>query len=71
MDAKTFSEMLKHERKRLGITQGEASRLCAVHLRTFAGWEAATNKRLQQVLMEGALARLSKASAIDAKCAIV
>lgn len=55
---KTFSEKLKAERKRIGITQLEAAGILGVSDRVLWDWESGRVEPME-ITMEGALARLS------------
>lgn len=54
-----FSELLKSERARLGLTQSEAAALLEVSPRAIWQWES--GKEPITLTQEGALARLRKA----------
>jgi transcriptional regulator with XRE-family HTH domain len=54
-----FSDQLKRERHRLGLTQTEAAGRLEVAVRTWQHWEEGTRVPLK-VAQEGTLARLHK-----------
>ena len=56
----TFSERLKAERKRLGITQAQAAKLLDVSARVHWEWEKGTTTPYA-ITQEGALTRLKQA----------
>ena len=56
----TFAARLKEQRRRLGLTQAEASVLLEIPLRTLADWER-KHTTPAAICQEGALARLQKA----------
>lgn len=57
-----FSEQLKQERGRLGLTQAEAAALLNIPDRTYWEWEHAKTEPWT-IAQEGAMARLRKAKA--------
>jgi len=56
----SFSEQLKTERKRLGLTQAEADALLNLGKGQITAWETERNTP-HEIMQEGVLARLSKA----------
>lgn len=58
----SFSDLIKAERARLGLTQGEAATLLEVPSRTLWEWEHGKTTPLP-VAQEGVKARLKKAKA--------
>lgn len=64
--AKDFPAMVYQARVNAGITQECAASICGVSIRTFHRWETGYLK-IFKVTAEGALARLAKATDIDAK----
>lgn len=61
----SFSEQIKAERVRLGLTQAEAATLCNVSPRVWWQWESGRGSTLH-VTQEGVLARLRKAQPVAA-----
>lgn len=57
-----FSDTLKSERARLGLTQSEAAQVLMLPFRTYWDWENSKTEPLA-IAQEGALARLKKARA--------
>lgn len=57
IDRTSFATQLKMHRKRLGLTQAEAARLCNVSPRAWWAWENAEGDTLS-VTQEGVIARL-------------
>jgi transcriptional regulator with XRE-family HTH domain len=53
----SFSDQLKKERKRLGITQAQVASMIEVPARTYWEWEAAKTTPYE-ITQQGALARL-------------
>lgn len=60
MTDKDFADKLVSERRRLGLRQVDAAKLCEVSQRTMALWETKVASA-KPVTQEGVLARLKKA----------
>lgn len=63
----TFSEKIKSERERLGLTQAEAATLLDVSPRALWQWEQ--GQEPIALTQEGALARLERTKIKEGKCA--